>query len=39
MGLGLHGFMAGWGGGLALGEGGFGPGWFYGWVRWDFTSG
>ena len=30
MGLGLGEFMAGWGGVLAQGEGGFGPGWVYG---------
>ena len=39
VGLGLDGFMAGWGGDLAQGEGGFGPGWIYGWVAWGFSSG
>jgi hypothetical protein len=31
-GLGLGGFMAGWGWYFALCEGGFGPGWVHGWL-------
>ena len=33
VGLGLAGFIAGWGGVLAQGEGGFRPGWVYGWKQ------
>ena len=37
MGLGLDGFLAGWGGVLAQGEGGFGLGWDFSWMGWRFS--
>ena len=39
MGLGLDGFLVGWGGVLAESEGGFGLGWILSWMVWCFSSG
>ena len=39
VGLDLDGFLAGRGGVLSQGEGGFGLGWVFSWKGWCFSSG